>query len=155
MNRSGSRTDLDELSMIGSMQNSGVDLTNYKDQLQKDRNSRTLNLRSMKRPSISGLRNANFQIGSLRNSSLVDLNLLPFMTPENVIQTFQSGDESAVFTLIGQISQTANETPRLVSRLCKTTEIFQPIIDCLNGVHTWFHFCSFSPLFNQRNECFH
>ena len=134
MRSSGSRSDFDDLCNFGSMQNSGVDLRNYKDQLQKDRNSRTLTLRSMKRPSISGVRNSNFQVGSCsRNLSLLDVNPLPFLNPEHVAEVFASQDESTIKTLINQIADTFEESPKLISKLAKNTEIFQPIIDCLNG----------------------
>ena len=134
MRASGSRSDFDDLCNFGSMQNSGVDLRNYRDQLQKDRNSRTLTLRSMKRPSISGVRNSVLQVGSCsRNVSLSDINSIPFLAPNHVIEVFSSQDETAIGTLINQISETAQETPKMVSKMVKDTDIFQPIIDCLNG----------------------
>ena len=135
MKKSGSKSDLSEMADFGSLQDSGVDLRNYKDQLMKDRNSRTLTLRSLKRPSVSSMRFGQGQMRSIKTSqdTFGEQSTFPFLDPENIIGTFQSMDEAKIRTLMQQITECAESRPRLVMNLMKKTEIFQPIVDALNG----------------------
>ena len=96
MNRSPSRSD------ISTTELSGVDLSQYKEELNRERNSRTLTLRRMNRPTLKSV------FGNLQQKSRQPISLSD--NKQNVINdavtTLQSGDESAIQSFCQDIINT-------------------------------------------------
>lgn len=116
MQRSNSNARLDDSDSFSALSGSGADLSRYQEQLARERNSRTLNLRHLNRISIAGmLQNAGHQ--SVGARGLVDTNNFPFLDSSNFIETIRSNNISQVTQYTQNIASIAAHSPKKLNTL--------------------------------------
>lgn len=86
INRSPSRSD------VSGAEKSGMDLSVYKEELNRERNSRTLTLRRMQRPTLRSV----FGNIQQKNKPMISLSDNKQSIINEAVQTLNSGDESAI-----------------------------------------------------------
>ena len=132
MHRSGSQ-DLGILNDNQYLEESGADLRNYRDQLQKDRNSRTLMMRASKHPSIGKLRLGKCSSPSLGPPSLLTAEQEEKFLPEHIQQVLESHDDTEIQNLINSINAEISEKPRVVLIVTRNSIIFEPLVEALDA----------------------
>ncbi|EAY04045.1 hypothetical protein TVAG_055310 [Trichomonas vaginalis G3] len=109
---------------------SGCDLSNYKMELARDRNSRTLSLRSIKRPSIYNLRNAQNVQQCILSNSACNLNQLS-MDINDVASIFNSGNSSNISALMNRIESLELKPIQFAKILFKNDILIEPILNAV------------------------
>lgn len=109
----------------------GMDLTDYREQLAHDRNSRTLTLRRMKKPTIAQFLNQG-QKNPL-NSPLIDINNFPFLDINYAITQLNNGNATSLSEFLNSLTVCATTTPRLASNLAQTPELSEPFVTALTA----------------------
>lgn len=132
MIRSGSQ-DLGSLGDSTYLDDTGADLSNYRDQLQKDRNSRTLLMRASKHPLISKLRVAKCSAQSLGPPSLLNSEDNPVTKPEYIESILQTNDDSQIYGLISSLLEAIQEKPRAILTITRGGEVYQPLVEALDS----------------------
>lgn len=113
-----------------SLRKSGADLSQYHDQLARERTARTLTLRRTARPTIAGV------FGKIPTSSpsrgvLFDAQNFPFLDATFATEVLESGDEQRIIEFLNNIQTVFNTTPRLLNALITSDAISQPFNDSL------------------------
>ena len=128
MDRPSTLADLDT---SDSLKGSGVDLTEYREQLMKDRNARTLTLRRMQRPSIAGV------LGMPRNvprkASIFDQMTSLAITPDQLCEVLKSQSLQRISDLGETICQFAVTSPQMISQLFKSMKVEKALLECLGA----------------------
>ena len=120
MKHSVSKTDLDfDFSQ-------GPDLSQYAVQFAKERNSRTLTLRT-KRPTIASVFGKN--PASLRPSLVPDVSL--FINPEYVIRTLSNGSAEEIKTTLSGLSTAVETSTTIVSPITSSPEVAEAFCNAL------------------------
>lgn len=112
-----------------AFKSSGMDLTDYREQLAHDRNSRTLTLRRMKKPTISQFLNQG-QRNPL-NSPLIDINNFPFLDINYAITQLNNGNTTSLSEFLNSLTVCATTTPRLATSLAQTPDLAEPFVAAL------------------------
>ena len=107
----------------------GTDLSDYREQLAHDRNSRTLTLRRIKKPTISQFLNQG-QKNPL-NSPLIDINNFPFLDINYAITQLNNGNTTSLSEFLNSLTVCATTTPRLASNLAQTPDLAEPFVGAL------------------------
>lgn len=116
MQRSNSNAHLDDSESFSSISGSGADLSRYQEQLARERNSRTLNLRHMNRISIAGmLQNTGHQ--SVGTRGLIDGNQYPFLDSAKFIEAIKSNVISQVTKYTQNMASVAASSPKKLNTL--------------------------------------
>jgi hypothetical protein len=114
-------TDSPEL--LDSASAVGGDLTHYQEELARERNARTLNLRHrdpLSSPSYTGV-----PVWRM-HSSLAHLAKYPYLDPEKAIATLKSADGTKISVLAGQIVAAAHST-RLLTALAHSSGFLEAL----------------------------
>lgn len=107
---------------IFSLKSLGADLSEYRDQLAKERSARTLNLRRTNRPTIAGFLNKK-SIGSASNSKLIDTSNYPFLDPYYAFGQLKKSDPKTLPSFLNSLYVCLQQTPRLANSLLKEEEL--------------------------------
>lgn len=126
MHRSTSGTFDDQ--PFATVTTSGADLTHYQEQLTRERNSRTLNLRRTfsGRPQIPGLGQ-----GSARKG--LPMAPPPAIAPANALEAVNSGDAAKIQALLDAVKGVAERGPRLLSQLLHSQEFLDTLSNSLGA----------------------
>lgn len=113
---------------------SGVDLSDYREQLVHDRNSRTLTLRRIKKPTIQQFLTQG-QTNTLE-SPLIDTKNFPFLDINYAILQLTNGNTSSLSEFLNNLTVCATTTPRLAMNLAQAPEIAEPFADALSASYS-------------------
>jgi len=105
----------------------GADLSNYKDQLIKDRNSRTLNMRRLARPKISSI--------SSKGSGFVshtELQINRSIKSEEIIRGIDNRDSSVIQGVIGFCFDLTIKIRKEIEYVFKNQAIIEKAVESLN-----------------------
>lgn len=117
---------------FGSLSDTGADLSNYREQLTRTRNSRTLTLRRINhRPTITKLLKNNMTPQPAND--FIDSTNFPFLDPSNVISTINSGNLQDIAQMCSSIVACAQNTPRLLSTLLKSADLAEALTNEMNN----------------------
>lgn len=110
----------------------GCDLTNYKMELARDRNSRTLSLRTIKRPSIYNLKCTSV------NSQCILRNYVTNLSQQGIdiadaISIFESGDSSRILGFLNRLSNEQIRLNKIAKALFKSYELVEPILNVIQS----------------------
>lgn len=129
--RLSSSNDLD---IFSSIKSTGVDLSDYREQLALERTARTLTLRRSQRPSISHiLSRAPTSSQSILKNPLIDSANFPFLDPNYAVQQLTSKNLASLTEFLNNITVCAQQTPRLAQSLARNPDISEPFINALNA----------------------
>ena len=117
--------NLEEADNFGSMTKSGADLSRYQEQLMRERNSRTLNLRRQLRPSIGAC--------GLVSHSKMFIATPPIVEPENAIEAVNSGDAERIRQLLQAVREVVARGPRLLRQLTNNREFLEALSGSLGS----------------------
>lgn len=112
MQRSSS-SFFDDLDNFSSLSGSGADLTRYQEQLARERNSRTLNLRHSNRITIAGMLQRQGH-NSFTKMSLNNPLAIPFLNQKQIIDEIKSGNISQIGQIIQNIESVVQKSPKLL-----------------------------------------
>jgi len=112
------------------LQQSGVDLSNYQEQLAKERSSRTLTLRRSVRPSINNVISRPNSIPK-PGTGFFDVNSFPFLDPAVFSDIIGSGNLERINELYRNIDFLSKEKPRLVQNLFNSPIICESLLSAL------------------------
>jgi len=130
MNRSDSKPALDEML---SLKESGKDLSEYTSQMTRERNSRTLSLRRMNRPTISGTLGLNLSGISAKKSHKLDLPPKNAVSTEESIVAFQSNNPTIVIDYCRKIVTAGSESRMNISGLLKDEDFIKETVHLLSN----------------------
>ena len=105
-----------------SVTTSGADLTHYQEQLTRERNSRTLNLRRAfgARPQIPGL-------GQSSGRKLIPMAPPPALEPANALEAVNSGSIDKIRPLFDTVTDIAGRAPKLLNTLLHSQEFLETL----------------------------
>ena len=115
---------------IFSLKSLGADLSEYREQLAKERSARTLNLRRTNRPTIAGFLNKK-SICNVSNTKLIDTSNFPFLDPFYAFGQLKKADPKTLPSFLNSLYICLQQTPRLASNLLKEEEIPEAFIGAL------------------------
>jgi len=118
---------------IYALRQSGADLSNYQDQLSRERSSRTLTLRRTNRPLISCVQTRSTPLSPHRINR-IDTASYPFLDPGYVRHVFQTGDENSALDLLKNMEDVYNINPKLLQSLISSESISESINKLLNSL---------------------
>lgn len=114
-----------------TLKTTATDFSDYREQLAHDRNSRTLTLRRIKKPTIAQFLNQG-QKNPL-NSPLIDINNFPFLDINYAITQLNNGNTTSLSEFLNSLTVCATTTPRLASNLAQTPELADPFVEALQA----------------------
>ena len=133
-----STNGMDDLTAFGSLANSGADLTNYTNELQKDREIRSLAIRRLKRSDVTGVLCPNFNYkphtaiqDKLAAYSNVDLSQYPFLEPKIAIDLIQSNELQNIQTFSSNIHDLSVSSSVLLQKLSNSKEFLEVLTNNL------------------------
>lgn len=121
----------DDTDALVTLKSSGADLSDYRDQLARERSARTLTLRRTNRTSIASL------IGKPKVTSgpLVDVSNFPFLDPNYVCNTLRSGSISNLEEMLNNICGFTQTSSKLLKNVYLNEELPSVFIEALgNGL---------------------
>ena len=121
MNKSGSRGDLYRDGEF--FKESGGDLSEYKQQLARERNARTLSLRQIQRPSLKSV----FGIKEMRAKPRVSLSEDRQALINSAIAIFESGDETGISNYCNQIINSEVQSLAELNIIAKSQQLSSAI----------------------------
>ena len=124
----------EETNEFFSLKNNDADLSNYRDQLSRERTARTLTLRMSQRPMIAQMfsKPANDHL----KSPLIDIDNFPFLNPSYAINQLNNGNQKTLPDFLTSITICAQQTPRLIMNLVKDDGISESFMNALNAEHS-------------------
>ncbi|OHS93622.1 hypothetical protein TRFO_11605 [Tritrichomonas foetus] len=119
---------------FSSLSNSSADLSRYQEQLARERNSRTLNLRHINRVTIAGLmQNPNLNSAQMSHGNLVDSSNFPFLEPSKLIEILRNNNLQEISITVKSICEVSMNSPRLLKILLSSQDVVDTIVDCFNN----------------------
>ena len=117
-----------------TLKESGADLSDYHDQLAKERSSRTLNFRRQTRPLISSIlgKSNNSLLNSLKPNYFDQIEI-PYLDIQYFSKTILNGTESQIIELTKNIINLYQNSPKLIINLITNVKISEPIITSLQN----------------------
>lgn len=122
-------TKLADFDASDSLKSSGADLTEYREQLMKDRNARTLVMRRMQRPAIAGV--LGMPRSTPRKASLFDQMSTLTITPEQLCDILKSQSLQRISDTGQAICQFASTSPQVISNLFTSMKAEKALVECL------------------------
>ncbi|KAK8886960.1 hypothetical protein M9Y10_037995 [Tritrichomonas musculus] len=131
MQRSNSNSHLDDSDNFGCLSGSGADLSRYQEQLARERNSRTLNLRHINRISIGSVlqNNSHLSIGA---KGFIDPNNFPFLDSSKFAEAVNSNNIPQVTQYVQSVANIAAHSPRMLNTLLNQ-DFINFIINCFSN----------------------
>ena len=122
MNKSGSRGDIASVEG-GFLKESGVDLSEYKQQLAKERNARTLTLRQIQRPMLKSI----FTVKDMKPKARVSFNDDKQAIISSCVAIFEAGEESGIASFCNGLIDNENPSVSQISTLAKSPDVASAI----------------------------
>ena len=104
----------------------GSDLSSYREQLSRGRQSRTLSLRRVKRPTIAGL----LGVSSLSQSKISKSTQIQAFTVDNTLSIINSKNENEIISHFSKIIDLASQ-PKILLNLAQNQDICLSLVDLL------------------------
>ncbi|OHS93695.1 hypothetical protein TRFO_40036 [Tritrichomonas foetus] len=127
---SRSQTDLETLDSFGTLNQSGCDMGSYNEELQKQRNSRTISLRQQYNlPSIINAAKATAMKNRITSTSIP-----PFLSPSYIVSTLQNStsDINSFQTLLSQIIEYSTKYPRVSKPSLNNSSVVEAFAEVFN-----------------------
>ncbi|KAH0792177.1 hypothetical protein GPJ56_003976 [Histomonas meleagridis] len=112
---------------------SGCDLSQYPNQLQRERSSRTLNLRRINKPSISSI--TGKVINANAKPKMADLASFPYVDPQYIITTLSKGNYREMNELFQNLINCAKSTPRMLNAIATNESVLETLANCLTDTY--------------------
>ncbi|OHS99931.1 hypothetical protein TRFO_33531 [Tritrichomonas foetus] len=123
---------IDETDALYSLKSTGADLTDYREQLARERNARTLTLRRSQRPTIAQFLSKAAQSNQNR-IPLIDSGNFPFLDPSYAISQLNTGNSNTLQEFLNHITSCAQQTPRLAQNLVKAPGVSEAFVNALSA----------------------
>lgn len=123
-----STSQVGDLDSFSTLNETGADLTRYQEQLRRERNSRTLTLRRIQRPSIKSVLNTSNHKLIPQSHSAIEC---PYLDPNCAFACLQTGDFSQIRNFADTLINIAQKSSRLVTPLVSNTEIIDAMVNLI------------------------
>ena len=109
----------------------GADLSMYREELSRGRSSRTLALRRVNRPTISGSLGVSGNVSRTNRTRISREPQYQAFTVENTLAIFQSGNESSISSHCSKISELSS-LPKIITNLAQSEDVCQALVSFLS-----------------------